>query len=161
MYFSEALEPHRLSLSTVVLISGILGWVGHPERVGAQEKPVHEDAGHEFDTYQFVLLKRPSSVPSIPEDEVEEIQSLHLAHLARLTKTGQLAVAGPFGDQEDESLRGLAIYRVGSLEEARRLAEADPAVQAGRLEVEIMTWYTLSGALEFPGGGEGELPSRR
>jgi len=160
MYFSDALKPHRLSLSTAVLIAGILGWVGHSGEVGSQEKPGREDARREFDTYQFVLLKRPSSVASIPDDEVEEIQSLHLAHLARLTKTGQLAVAGPFGDQEDESLRGLAIYRVGSLEEARRLAEADPAVQAGRLEVEIMTWYTLSGALEFPGSGEEELPSR-
>jgi len=33
---------------------------------------------------------------------------------------------------------------------ARRLAEADPAVAAGRLEVEVMTWYTQKGALAFP-----------
>jgi len=30
---------------------------------------------------------------------------------------------------------------------ARRLAEADPAVQAGRLAVEIMTWYCPPGTM--------------
>ena len=147
----------RLGFWMVVLSSGVLGAVGFPTRISSQQEPAPDEATIEFDTYQFVLLKRPSSVPSIPDDQVEEIHARHLAHLARLTKTGQLAVAGPFGDQEDESLRGLAIYRVDSLEEARSLAEADPAVQAGRLETEIMTWYTLSGALEFPGSGERDL----
>jgi uncharacterized protein YciI len=67
-----------------------------------------------------------------------------------MAREGHMVAAGPFGDQEDERLRGLALYRVGSIEEARRLAEADPAVEAGRLEVEVMTWYTQKGALAFP-----------
>jgi len=32
----------------------------------------------------------------------------------------------------------------------RKLAESDPAVKAGRLMVEVMTWYTQKGALAFP-----------
>jgi len=68
-----------------------------------------------------------------------------------MAREGYAVVAGPFGDQDDERLRGLVLYRVGSVGEARRLAEADPAVQAGRLEVEVMTWYTEKGALAFPG----------
>lgn len=67
-----------------------------------------------------------------------------------MAREGHLVAAGPFGDQDDESLRGLALYRVGSVERARELAEADPAVRAGRLEVEVMTLYTQKGALAFP-----------
>jgi hypothetical protein len=49
------------------------------------------------------------------------------------------------------SLRGLTFYRTGSLEQARQLAEADPAVRAGRLAVEIMTWYCPPGTMSRPG----------
>lgn len=114
----------------------------------------------EFESYQLVLLKRPAERPEYPQEKLQEIQAGHLAHLGRMAREGHLVAAGPFGDQEDERLRGLALYRVGSVEEARRLAEADPAVAAGRLEVEIMTWYTEKGAVAFPlfealsGGGE-------
>jgi hypothetical protein len=33
----------------------------------------------------------------------------------------------------------------------RQLAEADPAVVAGRLSVEIMTWYCRPGTMAKPG----------
>ena len=58
---------------------------------------------------------------------------------------------GPVRDQADVSLRGLTFYRTGSLEQARQLAEADPAVRAGRLAVEIMTWYCPPGTMSRPG----------
>ena len=58
---------------------------------------------------------------------------------------------GPVSDQPDPSLRGLTFYRTGSLEEARRLAEADPAVRAGRLAVDIMIWYCPPGTMREPG----------
>ena len=58
---------------------------------------------------------------------------------------------GPVIDPPDPSLRGLTFYRTGSLEEARRLAEADPAVRAGRLAVDIMTWYCPPGTMREPG----------
>lgn len=121
-----------------------------------------EAAPMEFETYQLVLLKRPAEREDLPEARVQEIQAAHLGHLTRMAREGHMVVAGPFRDQEDERLRGLCLYRVGSVDEARRLAEQDPAVQAGRLEVEVMTWYTQKGALAFPmfeelsGGGEGE-----
>jgi uncharacterized protein len=45
----------------------------------------------------------------------------------------------------------LTFYRTGSLEEARRLAEEDPAVRAGRLAVDIMVWYCPVGTMVRPG----------
>ena len=64
---------------------------------------------------------------------------------------GQVVTNGPVIDPPDPSLRGLTFYRTGSLEEARRLAEADPAVQAGRLAADIMIWYCPPGTMREPG----------
>lgn len=119
---------------------------GEEPAAQAQEAP----APMELESYQLVLLKRPAAPAEYPQDKLQEIQAGHMAHLGRMAREGHMVAAGPFGDQEDERLRGLALYRVESIEEARRLAEADPAVEAGRLEVEVMTWYTQKGALAFP-----------
>ncbi len=121
------------------------------QSAGADETAAEPAAPMEFDTYQLVLLKRPAEPTELPDEELHRIQAEHLAHMGRMAEEGHLVAAGPFGDQENEALRGLALYRVGSIDEARRLAEADPAVQAGRLEVEVMTWYTEKGSLAFPG----------
>ncbi len=67
-----------------------------------------------------------------------------------LTKAGKLLVAGPLDDQPDPRWRGLGLFRVESLAEAKRLAEDDPAVKAGRLEAVVMTWYTEKGAQAYP-----------
>jgi len=58
---------------------------------------------------------------------------------------------GPVNGQPDPSLRGLTFYRTGSLERSRELAQNDPAVRAGRLVVEIMTWYCRPGTMTRPG----------
>jgi uncharacterized protein len=69
----------------------------------------------------------------------------------RLREAGDIVTNGPVSDQPDGSLRGLTFYRTGSLAHARQLAEADPAVRAGRLAVEIMTWYCPPGTMSQPG----------
>ena len=103
-----------------------------------------------LEAYQLVILQRPEHPRDYPQDKLDEIQQAHLAHLRELAKAGKLLVAGPLDDQPDPRLRGIEIFRVGSLEEAKRLAGEDPAVKAGRLEPVVMTWYTEKGALAFP-----------
>lgn len=56
-----------------------------------------------------------------------------------------LIAAGPF--REDGDLRGIVIYRVPSIEDARELAAGDPMVKAGRLKIEAHPWMTLRGIL--------------
>ena len=104
----------------------------------------------EFESYQFVILQRPEHPREYPQDKLEEIQQAHLAHLLHLAQSGKLLVAGPLDDQPDPRMRGLEIFRAGSIEEAKRLAGEDPAVKAGRLEPVVMTWYTEKGAMTFP-----------
>jgi uncharacterized protein YciI len=100
------------------------------------------------DSCTLVLLRRAEGAPELPEEELDAIQERHLAHLRSMRERGAMAVAGPFGDQPDERLRGMCLYTVG-LEEARELAHQDPAVQAGRLAVDVLTWYFPRGEVTF------------
>ncbi len=102
----------------------------------------------EFDSFALVLLRRPATAPDLPQDELERLQEEHLSHLRAMGEAGKLVGAGPFSDQPDESLRGLCFYAT-SVDEARELAERDPSVQAGRLAVDVMTWWTEKGSVSF------------
>jgi uncharacterized protein len=105
----------------------------------------------DLEAFELVLLRTPENGPSYDDAELARIQAEHLAHHDRLRESGQVVTNGPVRDQPDQSLRGLAFYRTGSLERARQLAEADPAVRAGRLAIEIMTWYCPPGTMSKPG----------
>jgi uncharacterized protein YciI len=128
---------------------------GPPEPAGRDEitsdpnAPPTAEPPDEFDVYELVLLRRGQSEPRLDAETMELLQRQHLGHLETMKAAGHLAVAGPFGDQPDDNWRGLCVYQVGSLDEARRLAQADPAVRAGQLTVDVMHWYTAKGALLF------------
>lgn len=77
--------------------------------------------------------------------EIAQVQAAHLAHLNKLFEDGKSCIAGPFGDDGD--IRGIVIYNTATLEEAYSLANADPAVKAGRLSVEVHPWWAAKGAV--------------
>ena len=106
-----------------------------------------------FDVYTLVLLRRPKDAPEMPEHELDALQSRHLAYRAKLRSDGVLVANGPLGEQSDPSLRGLSILSC-DLEEARRLTDLDPSVQAGRLAYDVFEWWVAAGTLAFPGTPE-------
>lgn len=75
----------------------------------------------------------------------EEIQKGHMANINKLAETKKLVAAGPFGD--NGRLRGIFLFRVSSMEEAKALTASDPAVQAGRLAMDIHPWLIPEGVL--------------
>ena len=62
----------------------------------------------------------------------------------------KLVVAGPFGTN-DQAYRGLFILAVGTVEEARKLAETDPAVEAGVFVVDYLPWYGSAALMQMNG----------
>jgi uncharacterized protein len=95
----------------------------------------------EFDEYTISLLVTG------PTPNSDELQDAHLAHLASLHESGSLLAGGPLSDPAGE-LRGLSILDV-PVDEARRLKEADEAVQAGVFTVRVMPWRIPVGAMSF------------
>ena len=96
-------------------------------------------------TAYLAFLKRGEKWTPEKTPATAEIQKGHMANIQRLGQMKKLVVAGPFGDEGQ--LRGIFVFRVGSLEEARALASTDPAVQAGRLALDIHAWIVPEGIL--------------
>jgi uncharacterized protein YciI len=96
-------------------------------------------------TAYLALLSRGAKWTPEKTPATEEIQKGHMANIIRLAGLKKLVVAGPFGD--DGQLRGIFVFKVASIDEARALAETDPAVQAGRLAIEIRPWLVPEGVL--------------
>ena len=97
----------------------------------------------------FVLLTLTDHPPKLDEKAAAELQTKHLAHIGEMSQSGKVLVAGPFGQRDDETFRGALVFNC-SIEEARALANDDPAVKAGRLKVVCMTWNTSKAAMVFP-----------
>lgn len=102
-----------------------------------------------FDVYTLVLLRRPADAPAMSEAELDALQARHLAYRAELRRQGVLVVNGPLGEQSDVAMRGLSIFACDA-DEARRLTEADPSVNAGRLTYDVMEWWVAASSLSFP-----------
>jgi uncharacterized protein YciI len=102
-----------------------------------------------FDVYTMVVLRRPSDAPQLSDDELDALQARHLAYRAELRRAGLIVVNGPLDEQSDITLRGVSIFAT-DLEEARRLTDADPSVQAGRLTYDVFEWWVAAGSLAFP-----------
>ncbi len=148
------------ALSAVATILGGLtaGFILHRKKSGAAAAALTmlvlaappAGAKFEFDHYQMVLLRSVAGAKQMSKEDHAELFEGHIGHFKKMAVEGKMAVAGPFGDQDDKTLEGLCLYRVGSVSEARALAEQDPAVKARQLKVEVMTWYVEKGALAFP-----------
>lgn len=79
--------------------------------------------------------------PNRDQDSLEtaRIQRAHLDNITRMAEDGKLIMAGPYLDSWE--VKGIYIFAVESVEEAEALTKTDPAVQAGRLEMELHPWY--------------------
>jgi uncharacterized protein YciI len=113
----------------------------------------------EFDVYTLVILRRPPDAPQMSDEELDELQARHLAYRSELRRQGKIVVNGPLSEQSDITLRGLSIFAC-DLEEAARLSDGDPSVQAGRLTYDLMEWWVGAGSLAFP-NAEGPIGDRR
>lgn len=115
--------------------------------------PVTDDPGipPNMTTYYIGFLKKgPVWAPPTPETEaaLNELQQRHMAHIREMGDTKKLVMAGPFIDGGD--IRGILIFRTATMEEAIAMAQDDPAVEAGRLVVEMHPWLTMRGILPDP-----------
>jgi uncharacterized protein len=101
-----------------------------------------------FDRHTLVLLRLRPDAPRHTPEQAAELQDQHLAYIADRVAAGDILAVGPPVDQDDETLRGVSVWSVDP-QRARELAEADPAVRAGRLRAEVATWLVPAGMLAF------------
>ena len=93
----------------------------------------------------FVVESSPIAAP----ESLGETLPAHLDYQKSLEARGALVFAGPLSDPSGEAMSGggLIVYRAGSLDEARALAEADPMHRDGKRSFTLRRWLINEGAL--------------
>ncbi len=109
-------------------------------RVGADE--------HGMRSYVLVILKTgPTRVPD--GEKRDAMFAGHFANIERLANEGKLALAGPFAKNE-EGWRGLFLFAVPTVEEARALTATDPVIINGEMVAEFHPWFGSAAAMLLP-----------
>jgi uncharacterized protein YciI len=95
--------------------------------------------------YVMAFLKKG---PNRDLDSIQSaaLQKAHLENIFKMADSGKLILAGPFMD--NDSIRGIYIFDVSTIEEARKLTETDPAIKAGSLVMELREWYGSAALME-------------
>jgi uncharacterized protein YciI len=103
-----------------------------------------------FDSFTVVLLELRGDAPKLDEAATAALQDAHLSYLADLHDSGALLACGPLLGAPGgvRPFQGLNLFKT-DLGTALRLAEADPAVQAGRYRLAAQPWAVPGGAMSF------------
>lgn len=109
-------------------------------RLGADERGMRR--------YVLVILK--TGPTRVPDGEARKAMFAgHFANIERLSKAGKLVLAGPF-DKDPAGWRGLYVFAVADLEEARRLTATDPVIVNGEMVAEFHPWYGSAATMMIP-----------
>lgn len=110
------------------------------ERLGADQRGMRH--------YVLVILKTgPKRMPD--GEQRNAMFTGHFANIQRLADEGKLAVAGPF-DDNDDGWRGLFLFAVADIEEAKRLTATDPVIVNGEMVAEYHPWYGSAAVMMIP-----------
>ena len=108
------------------------------KRLGADE--------HGMRQYVFVLLKTgPNPKPKGPERD--EMFKGHFANMQRLAAEGKLVVAGPFDGVD--GWRGMFIFAVKDIDEAKKLTASDPVIASGEMIAEYHQHYDSAALMQI------------
>ena len=81
--------------------------------------------------------------------KVDELMKGHFGMITRLAAAGKLIAAGPF--VEGGEFRGIYLFDVKTIEEAKQLTETDPSIKEGYFKVEFIKWYGSAAMMEVNG----------
>jgi uncharacterized protein YciI len=98
-------------------------------------------------SYVLVILKTgPARVPD--GSERDEMFKGHFANIIRRSDEGKLVAAGPLDGVD--GLRGLFVFAVPTIEEARELVATDPVIIKGEMVAEYHKLYSSAGLMAIP-----------
>lgn len=144
-------------LSSVVAASLSLLCIGANAQTAAPPKPPYDPVlakslgadERGMRNYVLAILKTgPNRIPAGPERD--EMFKGHFANMARLAAEGKLAVAGPFSGDGKDGWRGLYVFAVTDVEQARQLTATDPVVIKGEMVAEFHPFYGSAALMLVP-----------
>lgn len=97
-------------------------------------------------SYVLVILKSgPNKIA--PGKERDDMFAGHFANMEALANAGKLVLAGPLDGKD--GWRGLFVFAVASIDEARELTNTDPVIIKGEMVAEYHQWYGSAAVMEI------------
>jgi len=104
----------------------------------------------EYGMKKYVLVILKTGTANISDKVIlDSLFAGHMNTIKRLGENGNLAVAGPIGKNEN-NYRGIFIFNVETIEEAKKLVTEDPTINAGVFDVEMYSWYGSAAMMKIP-----------
>jgi uncharacterized protein YciI len=95
---------------------------------------------------QMVFLRQSPEWKA--KDRAAQVGEEHRAYVESLAKDRKLALWGEVTGEGD--LREIMVVKTESLEEAQQIAESCPAVKAGTLKADTLSWYAARNIIRTP-----------
>jgi len=150
------MKTSKLKLLFILLFITVIGCsneTSQSEREIESEHPAYDEelaselGADEYGMRRYVMaLLKIGPNRDQDEETARQLQEGHMENIRRLAAEGKLILAGPFLD--DGELRGIFLFDVDTIEEAREMTETDPAIIAGRLIMELHPWYGSAGLMK-------------
>lgn len=137
----------HVALSTAFLFASLAGPCAQAQEVPQFDEALAKSLGADqrgMRSYVFVLLKTgPNKMAAGPERDA--MFQGHFANITRLAKEKKLVVAGPYDGLE--GWRGMFIFAVADIEEAKQLVATDPVISSGEMVAEYHKLYSTAGLM--------------
>jgi uncharacterized protein YciI len=147
---------NRLSLLALALLPAMSGSVALAAEDAVAAPPVADAAlaqrlgADQRGMRGYVLVILKTGPVRVPDGEARKAMFAgHFANMERLSKAGKLVLAGPF-DKDPAGWRGVFVFAVDDIEEARRLVATDPVIVNGEMVAEYHPWYASAAMMMIP-----------
>ncbi|WP_432713079.1 YciI family protein [Pedobacter sp.] len=97
--------------------------------------------------YVLVILKT-GTVQLRERPILDSLFKGHMKNINRMAAMGKLIVAGPL-EKNVQAYRGIFIFNVKTIEEAKTLVNSDPAVKAKVFDADFYNWYGSAALPEY------------
>lgn len=135
------------ALTASFLFAALAGTSAHAQEAPRFDEALAKSVGADqrgMRSYVFVLLKTgPNQIAAGPERD--DMFKGHFANMERLAKEKKLVVAGPYDGVD--GWRGMFIFAVADIEEAKKLVATDPVIIKGAMVAEYHKLYSTAGLM--------------
>lgn len=132
---------NRVALAAVAAMIGAAPVAAQQPPAPAYDESLARQVGADemgMRRYVFVLLKTgPNKMPAGAERDA--MFKGHFANMKRLSDEGKLVLAGPFDGVD--GWRGMFVFAVPTIAEAKQLTETDPVLVHGEMVAEYHGYY--------------------
>jgi uncharacterized protein YciI len=151
----------RCAVAAMLFAFGSLAWAEDPAPAPVHDAALAQKLGADENGMRpYVLVVLKTGPTRVPDGAARDAMFAgHFANMGRLAKEGKLVLAGPFMEDAD-GWRGLFVFAVADIDQARALVATDPVIVNGEMVAEYHRWYSSAAVMQVAETHERLVPPK-